>query len=76
MEDLGFPVKNFASEPKPLQGVYELVRSDADAKVEIAELFGIEKFKALFSALATISLHGLVIKLHQQRQDGIIDLVN
>jgi hypothetical protein len=47
MEDLGFPVKNFASEPKPLQGVYELVRSDADAKIEIAELFGIEKFKAL-----------------------------
>ena len=47
MEDLGFPVKNFASEPKPLRGVYELVRSDADAEIEITELFGIEKFKAL-----------------------------
>ena len=47
MEDLGYAVEHFASEPKPLQGVYELVRSEADAPVVIIELLGIEKFKAL-----------------------------
>lgn len=47
MEDLGYAVEHFASEPRPLQCVYELVRSEADDPVFITELFGIEKFKAL-----------------------------
>ena len=46
LETLGYSVENFATEPKPLHGVYLLERSEPDAKVEIVELKGIEKFKA------------------------------
>lgn len=45
-ETLGCPVKNFATEPKPLHAVYVLEKSEPDAIVEINELKGIEKFKA------------------------------
>ncbi len=45
-EELGYPVANFATEPKPLHAVYLLEKSDPDATVEIVELKGIEKFKA------------------------------
>ena len=46
LETLGYPAKNFATEPKPLHAVYLLERSDPDAKVQIVQLKGIEKFKA------------------------------
>ena len=46
-EVLGYPVKNFATEPKPLHAVYLLEKSEADAKIEIVEVKGIEKFKAV-----------------------------
>jgi hypothetical protein len=46
LETLGDPVENFATEPKPLHAVYLLEKSEPDAKVEIHELKGIEKFKA------------------------------
>lgn len=46
LETLGYPVENFSTEPKPLHAVYLLEKSEADAKVEIVELKGIEKFKA------------------------------
>ena len=46
LETLGYPVKNFATESKPLHAVYLLEKSDPDVVVEIHELKGIEKFKA------------------------------
>ncbi|GIT98598.1 hypothetical protein [Sulfurovum sp. TSL1] len=46
LEALGYPVKNFATEPKPLHAVYLLKKCEPDAIVEINELKGIEKFKA------------------------------
>lgn len=46
VETLGYPVENFATEPKPLHAVYLLEKSEPGAAVEIAELKGIEKFKA------------------------------
>jgi len=46
LETLGDPVEKFATEPKPLHAVYLLEKSKPDAKVEIHELKGIEKFKA------------------------------
>jgi hypothetical protein len=46
LETLGYPVKNFSTEPKPLHAVYLLEKCDPDEKVEIVELKGIEKFKA------------------------------
>lgn len=45
-ETLGYPVKNFATEPKPLYAVYLLEKNEPGAKVEISEVRGIEKFKA------------------------------
>ncbi len=47
MEDLGYFVKNFASEVKPIHAIYDLQKSDKDSEVHIEELKGIEKFKAL-----------------------------
>ncbi len=46
LETLGYPVENFATEPKPLHAVYLLEKSQPDAEVEIIEIKGIEKFKA------------------------------
>lgn len=46
LETLGYPVENFATEPKPLHAVYLLEKSEPDVAVEIEELKGIEKFKA------------------------------
>lgn len=45
-ETLGYPVKNFATEPKPLYAVYVLEKDEPTAEVKIVELKGIEKFKA------------------------------
>jgi hypothetical protein len=50
MEDLGLFVKNFAIEAKPVDAIYELERADKDAKIEITELQGIEKYKSLHYA--------------------------
>jgi len=46
VETLGYYVKNFATEPKPLHAVYTLEKAEPDADVNIEELKGIEKFKA------------------------------
>lgn len=46
VEALGRHVENVVTKPKPLHAVYLLEKSDPDAKVEIHELKGIEKFKA------------------------------
>ena len=46
LETLGYPVENFATEPKPLHAVYLLEKSEPDVEVEIIEIKGIEKFKA------------------------------
>lgn len=47
VETLGYPVKNFAIEPKPLHAIYILAKSELYTEVEIVELKGINKFKAL-----------------------------
>ena len=47
MEDLGCFVDNFAEEPKPIHAIYELVRTESDAPIEITPLHGIDKFKSL-----------------------------
>ena len=47
MEDLGFFVENVVKEPKPIHAIYELVKSDADTKIEITQINGVEKFKTL-----------------------------
>lgn len=46
VETLGYLVKNFATDPKPLHAVYLLEKSEPDVEVKIVELKGIEKFKA------------------------------
>jgi hypothetical protein len=46
LETLGHKVENFNTQAKPLYAVYTLVKAEPDAKVEIVELKGIEKFKA------------------------------
>ncbi len=47
MEDLGFFVKNFFTEPKPIHAVYELEKGEFDDKITITELKGMEKFVSL-----------------------------
>jgi serine kinase of HPr protein (carbohydrate metabolism regulator) len=47
MEDLGFFVENIAKEPKPIHAIYELEKSDADVKIKIEQINGVEKFKSL-----------------------------
>lgn len=47
MEDLGFFIKNFATEYKPIHTVYELEKVSAKDKIKIIELQGIKKFKSL-----------------------------
>jgi hypothetical protein len=47
MEDLGFFVEKFATKPKPIHAVYELEKAEQNARITIAELKGIEKFKSL-----------------------------
>ncbi len=55
-EVLGYPVENFATEPKPLHAVYLLEKSEPDAMVKIEEVKGIEKFKAFhFSTFINFS---------------------
>ncbi|WP_373034064.1 hypothetical protein [Sulfurovum sp.] len=50
MEDLGVYIENFATQAKPIQAVYELEKAEADAKITITELSGIEKFITLRQA--------------------------
>jgi hypothetical protein len=50
MEDLGFFVEKFSIEAKPVHAIYELERVDKDAKIEITELHGVEKYKSLHYA--------------------------
>lgn len=46
-EDLGYYFENISDTPKPIEAIYALHRSDTDANIEISELQGVEKFKAL-----------------------------
>ena len=46
IETLGYYAENFSTEPKPVHAVYLLDKSEPDAKIDIVELKGIEKFKA------------------------------
>lgn len=55
-EDLGFVVNNMAASPLPIHAVFELEQAKPDAKIEITELTGIEKFKSLrFSSEMNLS---------------------
>lgn len=47
VEDLGFYVENRAKISKPIHGIYELVKAEADAPIVINKISGIEKFKTL-----------------------------
>ncbi len=47
VETLGYPAENFVTEPKPLHAIYLLEQNEPDAKVEIVEIKGIEKFKTI-----------------------------
>ena len=47
MEDLGIYVENFASESRPINSIFNLVKSDPKADIKIKEIFGVEKFKVL-----------------------------
>jgi hypothetical protein len=47
MEDLGIKVENFAKENKEIFCIFNLIKSDATSEINISEIFGIEKFKAL-----------------------------
>lgn len=47
VEDLGIKVENFGKDNKPISKIYNLVKSDSSAKIEIYEIKGIDKFKAL-----------------------------
>jgi hypothetical protein len=47
VEDLGYPVENFAKGAKKMHAIFNLVKSDEKAQVNIEEITGIEKFKIL-----------------------------
>ena len=47
VEDLGYPVENFAKGAKKMHAIFNLVKSDAKANIIIEEVLGIEKFKIL-----------------------------
>ncbi len=47
LEDLGYPAENFSTKVKPVNTIYVLHKSDTRAEIEITELKGIKKFKAL-----------------------------
>jgi len=53
MEDLGFLVKNFSTESKPIHAIYELEKREENTVIIITELKGIEKFKSLRYASET-----------------------
>ena len=47
VEDLGYPVENFAKENRVIQAIFNLVKVDANESIKIEEVFGIEKFRIL-----------------------------
>ena len=47
VEDLGYPVKYFAKEPKVMHSIFHLIKADEKAEIEIEEVFGVEKFRIL-----------------------------
>lgn len=50
-EVLGYPIVNFGSEVRTLSCIYRLKKSDTNTKVEITELYGIEKFEAIYQSM-------------------------
>ncbi len=61
IEDMGYYVKNYSEKPKKIQVIYKLDKAKANAKIEIKEISGIEKFKLLRYASET-NLHFLKVK--------------
>jgi len=51
VESLGIEIENFNSTPKPINSIYLLEKSPPNSPIEIVEVFGIEKFKALHFSL-------------------------
>ncbi len=51
IDSLGIEIKDFAKTPKPINSIYLLDKSPPNASIEIVEIFGIEKFKALHFSL-------------------------
>ena len=47
VEDLGYPVENFAKGAKKMHAIFNLVKSDEKAEIIIEEVLGIEKFRIL-----------------------------
>ena len=47
VEDLGYPVKNFAKESRVMHAIFNLVKVEASESIKIEEVFGIEKFRIL-----------------------------
>ena len=47
VEDLGYPVENFAKECRVMHAIFNLVKVEASESIKIEEVFGIEKFQIL-----------------------------
>lgn len=47
VEDLGYPVENFAKEPKVMHAIFNLVKADEKDEIKIEEVLGVEKFRIL-----------------------------
>ena len=47
VEELGYPVENFAKECRVMHAVFNLVKVDANESIKIEEVFGIVKFQIL-----------------------------
>ena len=47
VEDLGYPVENFAKGPKVMHSIFHLIKADENAEIKIEEVFGVEKFRIL-----------------------------
>lgn len=57
MEDIGYFVDNFSQKSKQIKAIYRLKKADENAKIEIREAIGIEKFKILRLASETNLYH-------------------
>lgn len=47
LEELGYPIENFAQSAKPIHAFYVLEKGDADSQVAIEEVQGFQKFEQL-----------------------------
>jgi len=58
MEDIGYFVENFAQSLSPIEVIYRLKKVENNVDIEIEELKGVEKFKALYAS-SEINIHFL-----------------